>query len=97
MLTDPKLRAQVDALWDKFWMEGPSNPLSQEKLARVESLRRRMGESTRQVEGCLRVCWRNLLTVDGRRWTTEKHGLHCGRGGAGHSTVEWQSESYIIV
>ena len=22
MLTDPKLRAQVDALWDKFWTRG---------------------------------------------------------------------------
>ena len=27
MLTDPKLRAQVDALWDKFWTGGLSNPL----------------------------------------------------------------------
>jgi hypothetical protein len=22
MLTDPKLRSQVDSLWDKFWIEG---------------------------------------------------------------------------
>jgi len=27
-------------------------------VARVESLRGRMGESKRQVEGCLKVCWR---------------------------------------
>ncbi|MCZ2128424.1 MAG: type I restriction-modification system subunit M [Anaerolineales bacterium] len=27
MLTDPKLRAQVDKLWDKFWTGGLSNPL----------------------------------------------------------------------
>jgi type I restriction enzyme M protein len=27
LLTDPKLRAQVDALWDKFWTGGLSNPL----------------------------------------------------------------------
>ena len=27
MLTDPKLRSQVDALWDKFWTGGLSNPL----------------------------------------------------------------------
>jgi type I restriction enzyme M protein len=27
MLTDPKLRAQVDALWDKFWTGGLANPL----------------------------------------------------------------------
>jgi hypothetical protein len=25
MFTDPKLRSQVDALWDKCWMEGPAN------------------------------------------------------------------------
>src|SRR6266404_1981323 len=27
MLTDPKLRSQVDALWDKLWTGGLSNPL----------------------------------------------------------------------
>jgi type I restriction enzyme M protein len=27
MLTDPTLRSQVDALWDKFWTGGLSNPL----------------------------------------------------------------------
>ena len=27
MLTDPKLRAQVDQLWDKFWTGGLTNPL----------------------------------------------------------------------
>jgi type I restriction enzyme M protein len=27
MLTDPKLRSQVDALWDKFWSGGLTNPL----------------------------------------------------------------------
>jgi len=27
LLTDPKLRSQVDALWDKFWTGGLSNPL----------------------------------------------------------------------
>ncbi len=27
MLTDPKLRSQVDALWEKFWTGGLSNPL----------------------------------------------------------------------
>ncbi len=25
MLTDPKLRSQVDALWDKFWTKGLVN------------------------------------------------------------------------
>jgi len=54
MLTDPKLRSQVDALWDKFWTGGLANPLQEEfagVVARVESLRGRMGESARQVEG----------------------------------------------
>lgn len=27
MLTDPKLRSQVDALWDKFWTGGLTNLL----------------------------------------------------------------------
>src|SRR5882724_4622455 len=27
MLTDPKLRSQVDALWDKLWTGGLTNPL----------------------------------------------------------------------
>src|SRR3990170_7214932 len=27
MLTDPKLRSQVDLLWDKLWTGGLSNPL----------------------------------------------------------------------
>jgi len=31
MLTDPKLRSQVDALWDKFWTGGLSNPLDKYK------------------------------------------------------------------
>ena len=86
MLTDPKLRSQVDALWDKFWTGGLANPLDAIEqfsyllflskhrpegffqatrfirtnlrdgvlagvVARVESLRGRMGESERQVEG----------------------------------------------
>ena len=53
MLTDPKLRSQVDPLWDKFWMGKLAN--SQEEfagvVARVESLRGRMSEAGRQVEG----------------------------------------------
>ena len=27
MLTDPNLRSKVDALWDKLWAGGLSNPL----------------------------------------------------------------------
>jgi hypothetical protein len=26
MLTDPKLRSQVDAFWDKFWTGGLTQP-----------------------------------------------------------------------
>ncbi|HYV91148.1 MAG TPA: type I restriction-modification system subunit M N-terminal domain-containing protein [Chitinophagales bacterium] len=28
MLNSPQLRSQVDALWDKFWSGGISNPLT---------------------------------------------------------------------
>ncbi len=52
MLTDLKLRAQVDALWDKFWTGDAS--LQEEfavVVAWVESLRGQIGESTRQVDG----------------------------------------------
>ena len=60
MLTDPKPRSQVDALWDKFWAGGRTNALSLQEefapfvslrgsamgmVARVESLRGRMGAS----------------------------------------------------
>jgi len=88
LLNDPKLRSQVDSLWDKFWTGGLTNPLDaieqfsyllflkrlddrenaaerqakrkgtpilQEEfagvVARVESLRGRMSEGERQVEG----------------------------------------------
>ncbi|RIK35242.1 MAG: hypothetical protein DCC55_30940, partial [Chloroflexi bacterium] len=27
MLTDPKLKSQVDQLWDKLWSGGLTNPL----------------------------------------------------------------------
>ena len=37
MLTDPKLRSQVDALWDKFWTGGLANPLDAiEQLTRSD-------------------------------------------------------------
>ena len=40
MLTDSKLRSQVDALWDKFWTGGLSNPLDAiERLAREHGVR----------------------------------------------------------
>jgi len=41
MLTDPKLRAQVDSLWDKLWTGGLSNPLDAiEQLSYLLFLRR---------------------------------------------------------
>ena len=52
MLIDLKLRAQVHALWDKFWMRDANlQVVLAGVVARVESLQGRMGESTRQVEG----------------------------------------------
>lgn len=53
MLTDPKLRSQVDALWYKFWTGRLAN-LEDEfagAVARVDGLPGRMGESERQVNG----------------------------------------------
>ena len=56
MLTDAKLRSQVDALWDKFWTGGLADLLSLQEqfagvVARVEGLRARMSEAGRQVDG----------------------------------------------
>ena len=41
MLTDPALRSQIDALWDKLWAGGLSNPLdSIEQLSFLLFLKR---------------------------------------------------------
>jgi len=41
MLTDPKLRSQVDQLWDKLWTGGLSNPFDAiEQLSYLISLKR---------------------------------------------------------
>ena len=55
MLTDPKLRSQVDALWDKFWTGGLANPLDAiEQFSYPLFLKRlddRENGAERQVEG----------------------------------------------
>ena len=56
MLTDPKLRSQVDALWDKFWTGDLTIRwirLSSLRVvvAWVEGMREMMSEAGRQVEG----------------------------------------------
>ncbi|GCE16753.1 type I restriction-modification system subunit M N-terminal domain-containing protein [Dictyobacter kobayashii] len=49
MLTDPKLRSQVDALWDKLWTGGLSNPLDAiEQLSYLIFLKRLDDEENRQ-------------------------------------------------
>ncbi len=49
MLTDPKLRSQVDALWDKLWSGGLSNPLDAiEQLSYLIFLKRLDDEENRQ-------------------------------------------------
>jgi len=65
MLTDPKLRAQVDALWDKFWTGGLSNPLDAMEefagvVAWVESLplaAKRLGDFVRGRMGASQSAW----------------------------------------
>ena len=55
MLTDPKLRSQVDALWDKFWAGGLTNPLDAidqfSYLLFLKWLDDRENAAERQVEG----------------------------------------------
>lgn len=49
MLTDPKLRSQVDTLWDKLWTGGLSNPLDAiEQLSYLIFLKRLDDEENRQ-------------------------------------------------
>ncbi len=69
MLTDPKLRSQVDALWDKFWTGGLSNPLDaieqfsyllflkqlEERENAIERQARRRGESSKAIERRRRI------------------------------------------
>jgi hypothetical protein len=81
MLTNPKLRSQVDALWDKFWTPLSLQEESTGVVAQFESLplaakrlgdfvRGRMGapQSTRQALGrACRDLWRGCLRVCWRR------------------------------
>ncbi len=49
MLTDPKLRSQVDTLWDKLWSGGLSNPLDAiEQLSYLLFLKRLDDEENRK-------------------------------------------------
>ena len=77
MLSDPKLRSQVDSLWDKFWTGGLANPLDAigqfSYLLFLKQLEDRENAAERQAKRrgrgrrCFRHFWRNLLAVtDGR-------------------------------
>ncbi len=51
MLTDPKLRSQVDQLWDKLWTGGLSNPLDAiEQLSYLLFLKRLDDEENRRAK-----------------------------------------------
>jgi type I restriction enzyme M protein len=51
MLTDPKLRSQIDTLWDKLWSGGLSNPLDAiEQLSYLLFLKRLDDEENRQAK-----------------------------------------------
>jgi hypothetical protein len=82
MLTDPKLRSQVVALWDKFWTGGLTNPLdATEQFSYLLFLTRLDGcenAAERQVEGLSpegdASQFESLLaqSFDGGRWTKGK-------------------------
>ncbi len=87
MLTDPKLRSQIDQLWDKLWTGGLSNPLDAieqlsyliflKRLDDAENQRERQAQRRGQpyqprVPGEMR--WRHWTHFEGRpkRWRTSK-------------------------
>ena len=61
MLTDPKLRSQVDALWDKFWTGGLANPLDAiEQFSYFAYTVPKVVGSVPQVWAKVGVSWKNL-------------------------------------
>ena len=50
MLTDSKLRSQVDALWDKLWAGGLSNPMDAIEQFSYLLFLKRLDETEEQAE-----------------------------------------------
>ena len=87
MLTDPKLRSQVDQLWDKFWTGGLTNPLDAieqfsyllflKRLDDAENRRQRIAERLNQpyqpaLQSDLRWSyWTNLQAEEALRYLKE--------------------------
>lgn len=67
MLTSPKLRSQVDALWDKFWSGGISNPLDAIQQMSYLIFLKRLEDMD------------NARTASAKRRSTEFHSVYDGR------------------
>jgi type I restriction enzyme M protein len=70
MLTDPKLRSQIDQLWDKLWTGGLSNPMDAiEQLSYLLFLKR-LDDAENQAEKQAKVRGQLYLprTPEEMRW-----------------------------
>jgi type I restriction enzyme M protein len=59
MLTDPVLRSQVDALWDKLWSGGLSNPLDAIEQLSFLIFLKRLDEREQDAERAARLPGKN--------------------------------------
>ncbi len=67
MLTDPQLKSKVDALWDRFWPGGLSNPLTAIEqmsypifLKRLEDMDNARAAASEANPGCENLVAQNL-------------------------------------
>jgi hypothetical protein len=63
----PELKSKIDALWDKFWSGGLSNPLSSIEQQHIEdlfsALMRVQGGNIRRWAGNLNLSPNNLINL----------------------------------
>src|SRR5215468_9896968 len=72
MLTDPALRAQVDAIWDKLWSGGLSNPLDAIEQLSFLLFLKRLDEREQDHERAARLRrekFEPLFTDETLRWS----------------------------
>src|SRR5438874_8494275 len=72
MLTDSTLRSQVDALWDKLWSGGLSNPLDAIEQLSFLFFLKRLDEREQDAERAARrrdKKYQPLLPKDDLRWS----------------------------
>src|SRR5436853_7919378 len=63
MLTDPVLRSQVDALWDKLWSGGLSNPLDAIEQLSFLIFLKRLDEREQDAERATRPRGKNFHPI----------------------------------